>query len=115
MHKVVTGSSEFTVKRLEDFNFIPLQSMSIKILFFILLTILIFTTPIVLAFNDQPINISDEELQKIYREFKRYLKKKEDWEKIKEKLESLKNIRRMDSSGGAEELPYADRRNLSEE
>jgi len=57
----------------------------------------------------------DEELQKIYREFKRYLKKKEDWEKIKEKLESLKNIRRMDSSGGAEELPYADRRNLSEE
>jgi len=53
------------VKRLEEFNFIPLQSMNIKILFFTLLTILIFTTPTILAFNDQPINISDEELQKI--------------------------------------------------
>jgi len=39
--------------------------MNIKILFLTLLTILIFTTPTVLAFNDQPINISDEKLQKI--------------------------------------------------
>lgn len=39
--------------------------MNAKIPFFILLAILIFTIPTVSAFNDEPINISDEELQKI--------------------------------------------------
>ncbi len=38
--------------------------MNIKV-FFISLTILIITTPTVLAFNDHPINISDKELKKI--------------------------------------------------
>jgi len=51
------------VKELAVLNSTPLPSM-IKI-FFISLTILIITTSTVLAFNDQPINISDKELKKI--------------------------------------------------
>ena len=51
------------MKELAVLNSTPLPSM-IKI-FFISLTILIITTSTVLAFNDQPINISDKELKKI--------------------------------------------------
>jgi len=39
--------------------------MSVKLPFIISLIILVLVTPIVLAFSDQPINVSDEELQKI--------------------------------------------------
>lgn len=56
----------------------------------------------------------DEEFQKIYQEFKK-IKGKKDLKKIKEKLESLRNVRQIDSSGGAKDLPYADRRHLSDE
>ncbi len=52
------------VKELAVFSSTPLPSMNIKV-FFISLTILIIATSTVLAFNDQPVNISDKELKKI--------------------------------------------------
>ena len=42
--------------------------MSAKIPFFISLAILVLTASVVSAFEDEPVNISDEELKKILEE-----------------------------------------------
>jgi hypothetical protein len=59
---------------------------------------------------------NDDELQKIFSEFQIYLKKKPgSLGKIKQKLQELGNTRKLDSSGGAKDLPYSDRRHFSQE
>ncbi len=42
--------------------------MNAKIPFFVSLAILVLTTSVVSAFEDEPVNISDEELKKILEE-----------------------------------------------
>jgi predicted RNase H-like nuclease (RuvC/YqgF family) len=58
----------------------------------------------------------DGEFRRIYQEFKETLKKEpKELGKVKRELESLRNTRKMDSSGGTRDLPYSNRRHLSDE
>ena len=56
------------MKGLVELNFTHLRFMNAKIPFFVSLTIFVLTTSVVSAFEDEPVNISDEELKEILEE-----------------------------------------------